>query len=217
MLYTWILFLVEFSTVRFQEPFVLYRSYLWAPGVLISVAALLGAAPLRLAMAAWVLAIPVLLYQAHDRLVTFSSSLLLWEDAYLKLPAKPVPWGSRTLYMVGREYAYGGKLDKAIEVADRCMAQYPGTVHRGFIHFMLGEYQLALPYLSRAVELRPEGALGHHRLGLVLEHLGRIPEAMTEYRRASELGFNGADYEIERLESSSAGVAPGKRARTASP
>jgi len=220
MLYTWILFLVELSTVRLQEPFVLYRSYLWAPGVLVAIAALLSAAPLRAAMAAAALAIPVLLYQAHDRLVTFASPILLWEDAYLKLPPKPVPWGSRTLYMVGREYAYGGKPDKAIEVADRCMKQYPGTVHcyfaRGFIHFMLGEYQLALPYLSRAVELRPEGALGHHRLGLVLERLGRIPEAMAEYRQASELGFNGADYEIERLESSSAGIAPAKRTPAAS-
>jgi hypothetical protein len=220
MLYTWILFLVEFSTIRFQEPFVLYRSYLWAPGVLIALAALLSAAPLRAAMAASVLAIPLLLYQAHDRLVTFSSSLLLWEDAYLKLPAKPVPWGSRTLYMVGREYVYGGRPDKAIEVADRCLQQYPGTVHcyfaRGFIHLILGEYQLALPYLSRAVELRPEGALGHHRLGLVLERLGRIPEAIAEYRRASDLGFTGADYEIERLQSSSAGVAPAKGTPAAS-
>src|SRR5882672_3256730 len=220
MLYTWILFLVEFSTIRFQEAFVLYRSYLWAPGVLITVAALLSAVPLRAAIAASTLAIAVLLYQAHDRLVTFSSPLLLWEDAYLKLPPKPVPWGSRTLYMVGREYVYGGKPDKAIEVADRCMEQYPGTVHcyfaRGFIHFILGEYQLALPYLSRSVELRPDGALGHHRLGLVLERLGRIPEAMAEYRRASDLGYTGADYEIERLGSSSAGAVPVKQAPAAS-
>jgi len=223
MLYSWILFLIEFSTIRFQEPFVLYRSYLWAPGAVIAVAALLSAVPLRAAITAAALAIPVLpvlLYQAHGRLVTFSSPLLLWEDAYLKLPATPIPWGSRTLYMVGREYAYGGKPDKAIEVADRCLEQYPGTVHcyfaRGFIHFMLGEYHLALPYLSRAVELRPEGALGHHRLGLVLERLGRIPEAIAEYRRASDLGFTGADYEIERLESSSPGAARANRTPAAS-
>jgi tetratricopeptide (TPR) repeat protein len=117
--------------------------------------------------------------------------------------------------MVGREYVYGGKTDKAIEVADRCMAQYPETVQcyfaRGFIHLVLGEYQLALPYLSHAVELRPAGALGHHRLGLVLEHLGRVKEALAEYRRASDLGFKGADYEIERLESSSAGSVPSNR------
>jgi hypothetical protein len=220
MLYVWILFLVEFSTVRFQEPFVLYRSYLWGPGVLIALAAALSAVPWRAALPASALAAAVLFFEAHDRLVTFSSPLLLWEDAYLKLPAKPVPWGSRTLYMVGREYVYGGKADKAVEVAERCMAQYPGTVHcylaRGFIHFVLGEYQLALPYLSHAVELRPTGALGHHRLGLVLEHLGRIEEAVAEYRRASDLGFKGADYEIERLESSGASAAPSKRSSAAS-
>jgi len=161
------------------------------------------------------LAAPVLLYQAHDRLVTFSDSLLLWEDAYLKLPPRPVPWGSRTLYMVGREYVYGGKHDKAVEVAERCLAQYPDTVHcyfaRGFIYFLSGEYALALPYLSRAVELRPGGAIAHHRLGLVLERLGRIPEAMAEYRRASDLGFTGADYEIERLESEKTPAALPKR------
>ena len=220
MLYAWILFMAEFSAVRLQEPFVLYRSYLWAPGVLIAVAAILSAAPLRVAIAASALAASVLLYQAYDRLVTFSSPLLLWEDAYLKLPAKPVPWGSRTLYMVGREYAYAGNHDKAAEVAERCLAQYPDTVHcyfaRGFIHFMLREYELALPYLSRAVEMQPNGAIGHHRLGLVLERLGRIPQAKAEYRRASELGFKGADYEIERLESSGAGGSPPKPSSAAS-
>ena len=215
MLYVWVLFLVELSTVRFQEPYVLYRSYLWGPGILIALVAALSALPTRAAVAAAVLAVPALLYQAHDRLVTFSDSLLLWEDAYRKLPPQPVPWGSRTLYMVGREYVYGGKRDKAVEVADQCLAQYPDTVHcyfaRGFIHFLAGEYDLALPYLSRAVELRPDGAIGHHRLGLVLEHLGRIPEAMAEYRRASELGFTGADYEIERLESEKTPAASPKR------
>src|SRR5256885_673322 len=75
MLYAWILFIAELSTARFQEPLVLYRSYLWAPGVLIAVVAMLSALPLR-ATAASVLAIPLLLYQAHDRLVTFSSSSL---------------------------------------------------------------------------------------------------------------------------------------------
>jgi len=215
MLYVWILFLVELSTVRFQEPYVLYRSYLWGPGLLIALTALASALPMRAAVAAAVVATPVLLYQARDRLVTFSDSLLLWEDAYLKLPPQPVPWGSRTLYMVGREYVYGGKRDKAVEVAERCLAQYPDTVHcyfaRGFIHFLSGEYALALPYLSRAVELRPNGAIAHHRLGLVLERLGRIPEAMAEYRRASELGFTGADYEIERLQSTTTSAASSGR------
>jgi tetratricopeptide (TPR) repeat protein len=150
------------------------------------------------------------LYQAYDRLVTFSSSFRLWEDAVAKLPEKPVPWGSRTLYMVGREYVYGGQPDKAVEVAERCMAQYPDTVHcyyaRGVIHFLLEQYELALPYLARAVELRPDSGIAHHRLGLVLERLGRVPEAKAEYGRASDLGYKAADFEIGRLESSDDGL-----------
>jgi hypothetical protein len=210
MLFAWILFLAEFSTARFQEPFVLYRSYLWGPGVLIAVVAVLSAFPLRAAVAASVLAVPLLWYQADDRLVTFSSSFLLWEDAVAKLPAKPIPWGSRTLYMLGREYVYGGRPDKAIEIAEKCMAQYPDTVHchyaRGVIHLLQGQYDLALRYLVRVVELQPESGIAHHRLGLVLERLGRTQEAKVEYGRASDLGFKGADFEIKRLESSGAGL-----------
>jgi len=210
MLFAWILFLAEFSTARFQEPFVLYRSYLWGPGVLIAVVAALSAFPLRAAMAASVLAVPLLWYQADDRLVTFSSSFLLWEDAVAKLPAKPIPWGSRTLYMLGREYVYGGRPDKAIEIAEKCMAQYPDTVHcyyaRGVIHLLQGQYDLALRYLVRVVELQPESGIAHHRLGLVLERLGRTREAKAEYQRASDFGFKGADFEIRRLESSGTGL-----------
>lgn len=209
MLYAWILFLVEFSTARFQEPFVLYRSYLWAPGVLLAAVASLSALPLRVAAAVFVLISPVLLYQARDRLVTFSDPLRLWEDAMAKLPDKPIPWGSRTLYMLGREYVYGGRPDKAIEIAQRCMAQYPNTVHcyyaRGVIHYLLKEYDLALPYLVHAVELQPQSGIAHHRLGLVLEELGRLREARAEYRRASDLGFKAAAYEVRRLETSAAG------------
>ena len=216
MLFAWILFLAEFSTARFQEPLVLYRSYLWAPGILIAVVALANVVPLRAALAAFALAVPVLFYQAYDRLVTFSSSFRLWEDAVAKLPEKPVPWGSRTLYMVGREYVYAGQPDKAVEIAERCMAQYPDTVHcyyaRGVIHFLLEQYELALPYLARAVGLQPDSGIAHHRLGLVLERLGRIPEAKAEYWRASNLGYNGADLEIMRLESSREGLLAPKAA-----
>jgi tetratricopeptide (TPR) repeat protein len=203
MLLAWVLFLVEFSTTRFQESFVLYRSYLWAPGFAISVVALASAVPFRAGLAGLALTIPLLGYQAHDRLVTFSNPFLLWEDAVAKLPGKPVPWGSRTLYMLALEYVRGGKPDKAIEIAERCMAQYPDTVHcyyaRGVIYYVLAQYSLALPYLSRAVELRPDSGIAHHRLGLVLERLGRFPEAKAEYGRASELGYKGADLEVKRL------------------
>jgi hypothetical protein len=204
LLYVWVLFLVEFSTVRFQEPFVLYRSYLWAPGLMLALAAALSAIPRRAALAAFIFITPVLLFLSHDRLVTFSNPLRLWEDAVAKLPVDPVPWGSRTLYNLGREYLYEGRPERAIAITEQCMARYPNTFHcysaRGAIHLQLGEFEAARPFFERALELQPDSANTHYHLGLVLENLGQLPQAKALYRRSSELGFLGADQLLNRLE-----------------
>jgi tetratricopeptide (TPR) repeat protein len=203
LLYAWILFLVEFSAVRFQEPFVLYRSYLWGPGILCIAVAALSRLPRAAALGAGLVACAGLGLAAHDRLVTFSSPLRLWEDAAAKLPDAPVPWGSRALYQVGREYLYAGQPDKAIAATERCARLYPKTVHcayaRGAIHLHLEQYEAARLHLLRALELQPAEGLLHHRLGLALEGLGRIDEAKAAYRRAAELGYGGGSFELERL------------------
>ena len=220
LLYTWILFLVEFSTARFQEPFVLYRSYLWGPGIVIVFIAVLSYVPRRAALVIFAIACPVLLYQAHNRLVTFSSPLLLWEDAVAKLPDKPVPWGSRTLYNLGREYMYARQPDKAVEIVERCMTQYPDTYHcyfaRGAIYYTLGEFKQALPYFARAVTLKPDSGIAHYRLGLLLENLGRIQEAKAFFHRASELGFMGANFENKPLEKPGSALLTPKKTAPAS-
>ena len=216
MLYLWVLFLVEFSATRIQEPFVLYRSYLWAPGILIALAALLCGVPRRAALAGSALVCAGLLYQAHDRLVTFSSTLALWQDAIAKVPDKPVPWGSRILFNLARAYAIDGQPDKAAGIAERCLAQYPDTYDcyfaRGALYLQADELELAQKDLDRAIRLKPDSGIAHHRLGAVLEKLGRIEEAKAMYHQASDLGFKGADQEIARLESPVRGLLPPKRA-----
>jgi protein O-mannosyl-transferase len=214
VLYTWVLFLPEFSTVRFQEPFVLYRSYLWGPGILLTAVAVLSRFRVRAAVVVFVAACPVLLYQAHDRLVSFSSGLRLWEDAVAKLPSPSVPWGSRTLYELGREYLYSGQPDRALQVTDRCMAGYPESYDcyyaRGAIHLQLQQYEQALPFFVRASELRPALGAPHQRLGMALEGLDRIEEAKDQYRLALKLGFAPARNNILQLEDTGAGVLPAK-------
>lgn len=204
LLYAWTLYFVEFSAVRFQEPFVLYRSYLWGPGFACIVVAALSRLPRRGALAAGLLGCAVLAYGAHDRLVTFSRSLLLWEDAVAKLPDRPVPLGSRALYHVGREYLYAGQPEKAIAATKRCDDLYPENVHciyaRGAIHLSLAQYDLAREYLTRAVAIEPQVGIMHHRLGLALEGLERIDEARAAYRRSLELGYGGARLELDRLD-----------------
>ena len=210
LLYFWTLFFVEFSAAKFQEPFVLYRGYLWGPGVACIAVATLTLMPRIGAIAAGIAAIAALSFGAHDRLTTFASPLRLWEDAAAKLPDTPVPWGSRTLYGVGREYLYSGQTEKAIEAAERCIRLYPRTAQchyaRGAIHLHLEEFEPARRALSRALELKPTDGVAVHRLGLALEGLKRVDEAKAAYRRAVELGFYGATFELQRLESPGSGV-----------
>jgi hypothetical protein len=204
LLYFWILFLVEFAAARFQEPFVLYRSYLWAPGVACIAAGLLSLLPVRAVAATGALLCAVLAYSAYDRLGTFANPLRLWQDAVAKLPATPVPWGSRTLYNLGREYLYSGQPEKAIAMTERCATQYPQTAQchyaRGAIHLHLGEHEQSVVHFARVLQLMPQTAVAHHRMGMALEGLGRIEDAKASYRTAAKLGFKGANLELERLD-----------------
>lgn len=206
LLYAWILFLAEFVVLRFQEPFVLYRSVLWAPGIILMVVAAIAAIPRRIAMVVVILALPILFYQAHDRLVTLSHSVRVWEDAVAKLSsAEPVPWGSRVLFNLGRAYLIEKRVDKAFEVSDRCMAQYPGTFQcyyaRAGIHTSQREFEKAISYFDRALEITPANGVLYHHLGMALEELGRTAEARSYYVIASGLGFKGGDFQLRRLNS----------------
>jgi len=210
LLFAWILFLVEFAVVRYQEPFVLYRSYLWAPGLAMMLVALLAALP-RVAIAVAFVAVAVALpSQAVDRLQTFSSGTALWEDAVSKVPVGAVPGAARPLYLLGREYLYAGQPDKAIEVVQRCIARYPSAADchfaRAAIHMHMEEHKAALPYLLQAIALQPKAGGARHHLGLVLENLGCIEEAKEQYRIAARLGFVGGAHRLLRLESPGKGL-----------
>jgi protein O-mannosyl-transferase len=204
-LYAWILFLPEFGVMRIQEPFVLYRSYLWAPGIVLAVVAIAAAIPRRTAVVTFTLVLPVLFYQAHDRLVTLSDSVRVWEDAAVKLPSSgPVPWGSRVLFNLGRAYIIEGRADKAFEATDRCMAQYPGTFQcyygRAGVHSAIREFDAAIFYFRRALETDPTRGVVYHHIGMALEELGRLAEAKSNYQIAAGLGFKGGDYQLRRLD-----------------
>jgi Flp pilus assembly protein TadD len=61
----------------------------------------------------------------------------------------------------------------------------------------------------RVLEIQPASAIVHHRLGLALEGLDKLDQARASYRRALELGYQGAGIELQRLESP--GVKPASR------
>jgi tetratricopeptide (TPR) repeat protein len=209
-LYLWIMFLVEFAAVRFQEPFQLYRGYLWAPGLAIMLASVLPARKLLLIACLPLLAL--LGWQAHDRLNSFSSGLALWEDAAAKLPREPVPGGHRALYELGREYLHAERNQDAVRVVQRCLKLYPAVYDcqfaMGAINLHLGEDEAALPYFEKAIELRPKEFAARVRLGQALENLGCIDEAKAHYRAAQKGGYAAAEHYLQRLESPGKGLLP---------
>jgi len=212
LLYLWILYAVEFSAIRYQEPFVLYRSYLWAPGLAIALAGALERLP-RAAIAVLLgVAAAVLPAQSYDRLGSLSSGIALWEDAVAKLPREPVPGGSRPFYFLGREYLYADQPRKAVEAVERCIAKYPASADcqfaRAAIHMSFEEYQEAVPYLLRTIALNPKANGAWHHLGWTLENLGCIPEARLHYRRAAELGFVGGTWRLMQLDTPGKGLIP---------
>jgi hypothetical protein len=215
LLYAWLHFLVEFGAVRFQEPFVLYRSYLWAPGIVIAAAAAMTVFSRAALIAIFMVACPLLFYLAHERLVTFSNPVLLWEDAVAKLPSTQVPWGSRTMSLLVGEYLREGQPAKAIHLADLCIKQYPDTAQcyfsRGIVHLTTEEYERSLEFLYRARDLAPEHAVTLDRIGIALENLDRIDEAKAYYRRALALGYKGSGHRISRLDNPGSGLLPPKR------
>ena len=200
--YAWILFLVELTAVRFQEPFVLYRSYLWAPGIAVAVCGALAYLPRRLALAAALAATPILLAQAHDRLQSFSSGLALWEDAAAKVQPG-VPGGYRTYFQLGRERLYSGQPERALAIADRCISEYPKVpqcyLARGTILLVLERYGDALPYVTKAIELDPRSGIAHHHRGLALQELGERQAAIEEYELSQKLGFPAAATRLRLL------------------
>jgi tetratricopeptide (TPR) repeat protein len=214
-LYIWILFGIEFAAVRFQEPFVLYRSYLWAPGILVAVAAGLDRIPQRLLAVLIVPVLALLAWQANDRLRSFSSGLAVWEDAAAKLPHEPVPGGYRPLYELGREYLYAGRPADAVDVTERCIRLYPRLFECAFaraaIQIEMQQYEKALVSINYALGLRPRDGASRHHLGYVLENLGCRKEALPQYRLSAQFGFGPAVYRLQHAESPGKGlVAPVK-------
>jgi hypothetical protein len=107
MLFPWLLFLTEVGTVRAQEPFVLYRSYLWMPGLMIALPLLFaGLTPKRAYLLLGMLAM-LLIPLSLNRLHSFSSGLLLWNDAEKLVRDKHDMLGAERIYgHIGFELAH---------------------------------------------------------------------------------------------------------------
>ena len=192
LLFPWILFLSELSTVRAQEPFVLYRSYLWMPGLFVALPVVFGRlAPQRtfiLLGAISVLLIPLTLNRLH----TFSSSLLLWDDAEKLLRNNPDAYGVERIYTNrGNKLFQLRRYDEAIADFNKAIAAHPDELlygSRAKAYYFVGQYQKALADYDQAIALKPDSKRLYYDRALTYRALGDIAAAQEDIRKSCALG-----------------------------
>lgn len=193
LLFPWILFLTEFSTVRAQEPFVLYRSYLWMPGLFAALPAMFGwLAPKKVFILLGVISL-LTIPLTMNRLNTFSSSLLLWDDAEKLVRDKPNAYGVERIYTNrGNKLFQLKRYDEAIADFSKAIAAYPddelvlGT--RAKAYYFLGKFQEALLDFDRAIVLKSDSKRLYYDRALTYRAIGNFVAAQEDLRTSCALG-----------------------------
>lgn len=196
LLAPWLLFAVEFSTVKVQEPFVLYRTYLWMWPLFLLVPAISRNLSNKLF---WALVLGVALalaYASSDRLKSFSSGYALWDDAVRKLPEEQVTGAARVYANRGNWNAKGGNLPAAIAdftSALRADSRFKGAyTGRAFAYAKLGDFDSALRDANALILLYPEDPSGYTLRGLIYRDKGDFALAIAELQHACDMRSRGA-------------------------
>lgn len=162
LLFPWLLALTEFAAVRAQEPFVLYRSYLWMSGLPAALPLIVGRLGPGVRNIVLVAVCLVLAAIARERIETFSDPFKLWDDAVRKNNDVSAPYVERAYINRGDLHRAGGRPRAALLDFDRAIALNPrvaeGYVGRATVRLDLKRPDEALPDLDRALELDPNHA-----------------------------------------------------------
>lgn len=158
LLFPWLMFMPEFSSVRIQESFVLYRSYLWAVGASALLPLLLDRLDKKMVGIIVAAAVLALFLIAIDRIASFSHPLLLWNDA-----------------------------EKLVKDRQELPGAYRIYYNRGGAYINLDNYVEAERDLRMATRLNPDWPFGHNNLGTTLLKQDKWAAAIEEFNAAIEI------------------------------
>ena len=157
-----ILFATEFSTVWIQDPFVLYRSYLWAIAVPGLVVLMLAGTRAKVVYALGLALSVVLIGLSLERVSTFRSSLSVWSDAVAKVD---------------------------LDGPANAVGRWRPFLNRG-THYLENDLpQLALADFSRAEALGESFGSSRFNTGVALQLMKKIPEAVAAFDVAESQGL----------------------------
>ena len=191
LLYPWLQFLVEFSSIRVQEPFVLYRSYLWMPGVLLLIPFLLIKWPHKNTLFALGFAGLLLLPLAWNRMWVMGDNYRLWNDAVALLSSEHVAGADRIFFNRGIAPSPDKKQGEAIADLERSVKISP---HLAPLHYVLGveyfnaiRYQDAMVQFEETIRLDPQNGNAYYANGLVFKRQHDDKQAIQQMKKSCEL------------------------------
>jgi Flp pilus assembly protein TadD len=194
LLFPWLFYLTELSTVRIQEPFVLYRAYLWTAGLAAMVPLLSPPISARWKVALLSSICLAMVPLTLNRLESFSSTWKLWNDVVEKNTDKK-------LFFAERGYNKRGIASIQLENYADAIRDFTASLdinrkdpdiylNRGMASMQLGIYADALRDFSAGLELNPKEPGFYVNRGIIYAANQRYAEAIAEFDRALELNAN---------------------------
>lgn len=198
-----LLYATEFASIRIQEPFVLYRSYLWAPALFAATPLLLNRLRPSYILMAGIIVAACLATLAHDRLTTFDSSYALWNDAVNLAERDSIitPMRARQYYNRGaaslaekRPQNALADFDRALTFSHKYLQIYQS---RGIALMQVGRYLEARTSLDQALAINPNFTQALLTRSVICSKLGDKACADRDSKEACKLGDFLACYYIE--------------------
>ena len=187
LLYPWLQFILEFSTVRVQESFVLYRSYIWMPGLMMLVTLAVMKWSSRKTIAIFTAIALMLSIAAVNRLWIFADSYRLWDDVVRLLPdGSETPGADRIYFNRAQALEAHGRIQEAIEDLRQSLAISPqyAPVHfeLGWLYLVSKEYDEAMIQFDQAITIDPEFARAYYGKALIMKvrHENEQAKALME-------------------------------------
>lgn len=194
-----VLFVTEFSVVRMQEPFVLYRSYLWAPFLFLSLAVFFRAAERKLL----IILLPVLLLflvgLSFARLSTLAQPIFVWEEAaellerQAKADGQVVLGAYRIYFNLGNQFFHADMLERAEENYNKALFVKPNYAYAryqlGVINLRRKNWAQARAEFEAAISLRPKEGNFYVALAKAFDGLGLMGESANALRLACANGI----------------------------
>jgi protein O-mannosyl-transferase len=191
LLYPWLLFMLEFSSIRVQEPFVLYRSYLWMPGMMLFIPVLLAKWPGKRMFYILGVALLLLLPLSWNRLWVLGDNYRLWNEAALLLSSETAAGADRIFYNRGIAVSADKKAGEAIADLERSVALSPQLAP---LHFVLGveyfnaiRYEDAMVQFDETIRLDPANGQAYYAKGVTLKRLHKDEQAIQQMKKSCEL------------------------------